>query len=88
MMPDRTAADEAQPQRRQQEPASPEPPAGYRWYHKMSAVLFITFCLDIGLFLLIFPWTDYWESFAALVQHWRPVWTTCMYAAPSAASGW
>ena len=31
-----------------------------RWYHKMSAILFITFCLEIGFFLLIFPWTDYW----------------------------
>ena len=28
----------------------------------MSAVVFIAFCLEIGLFLLIFPWTEYWES--------------------------
>jgi hypothetical protein len=49
-------------------PAQPE----YRWYHKISAVLFITFCLDIGLFLLIFPWTDYWDNFAAFVRAWRP----------------
>jgi hypothetical protein len=49
------------------------PPAPrYRWYHKVSAVLFITFCLDIGLFLLIFPWTDYWDNFAAFVRSWRP----------------
>ena len=34
----------------------------YRWYHKVYAVLFITFCLEIGCFLLIFPWTDYWDS--------------------------
>ena len=44
----------------------------YRWYHKVSAVLFITFCLDVGLFLLIFPWTDYWDDFAAFARALRP----------------
>jgi hypothetical protein len=39
---------------------SPQQRPVYHWYHKMSAVIFITFCLEIGLFLLIFPWTDYW----------------------------
>jgi hypothetical protein len=48
----------------------------YRWYHKLGAVVFITFCLEIGFFLLVFPWTDYWASnyFAALapklVHYW------------------
>ena len=48
----------------------------YRWYHKMSAVLLITFCLEIGLFLLIFPWTDSWGSnyFAALAPRLRQYW--------------
>jgi hypothetical protein len=48
----------------------------YHWYHKMSAVLFITFCLEIGLFLLIFPWTEYWDTnfFSALTPDWRPYW--------------
>ena len=52
--------------------AAPE----YRWYHKMSAVLFITFCLEIGFFLLVFPWTDYWESnyFSALIPEWHRWW--------------
>jgi hypothetical protein len=44
----------------------------HRWYHKFWAVLFITFCLDIGLFLLIFPWTDGWDNFAAFARNWRP----------------
>ena len=45
----------------------------YRWHHKMAAVLLITFCLEIGLFLLIFPWTEYWDTnyFVSLTQHWR-----------------
>jgi len=48
----------------------------YRWYHKMSAVLFATFCLEIGLFLLIFPWTEYWDSnyFSSLMPQWHIWW--------------
>jgi hypothetical protein len=72
------------------EPGTPDPVAAgeplsgpvsvnrpvYHWYHKMSAVLFITFCLEIGLFLLIFPWTEYWDTnfFSAIIpdhlQYW------------------
>lgn len=33
----------------------------YRWYHKISAILFILFCLEIGVFLVLFPWTEYWD---------------------------
>ena len=48
----------------------------YHWYHKMSAVIFITFCLEIGLFLLIFPWTDYWpvNYFSTLIPAWSSYW--------------
>ncbi len=30
----------------------------HHWFHKVSAVLFIIFCLEVGLFLVIYPWTD------------------------------
>ncbi len=52
-------------------------PPGYRWFHKLAAVLFITFCLEIGLFLLIFPWTEYWDAnyFSALIPEWHQYWT-------------
>jgi hypothetical protein len=55
-------------------PADPRPPEyrEYRWYHKMWAVLFITFCLDVGLFLLISPWTEAWDNFAAYARALRP----------------
>ena len=48
----------------------------YHWYHKMSAVIFITFCLEIGLFLLIFPWTDYWpvNYFSTVIPGWSNYW--------------
>jgi hypothetical protein len=34
----------------------------YRWYHKMAGVVFVAFCLFVGLFLVIFPWTELWDS--------------------------
>ncbi len=48
----------------------------YRWYHKTFAVLLVAFCFVIGLFLLIFPWTTYWETnyFAGLIPQSRLYW--------------
>lgn len=48
----------------------------YRWYHKIWAVVLVTFCLEIGLFLAIFPWTQYWHAnyFAALLPGWQRYW--------------
>jgi hypothetical protein len=48
----------------------------YHWYHKTSAVLLVAFCLEIGLFLLIFPWTPYWETnyFGSLIPQWHLYW--------------
>ena len=40
-------------------PREPSPPIPHhRWFHKISAILFVIFCLELGLFLLIYPWTD------------------------------
>src|ERR1035437_10767095 len=72
-------------------PTEPEPPTTttadlpgslpgiqpeFRWYHKMSAVLFVTFCLEIGFFLVIFPWTPYWDTnyFYNLMPQWQIYW--------------
>ena len=33
----------------------------YRWYHKVSALIFIVFCLELGMFLVVFPWSDFWD---------------------------
>ena len=58
----------------------PVPAARYRWFHKLFGILFAAFCLSVGLFLLIFPWTDGWDSnyFATLVPEWR-VWWNNLY---------
>jgi len=76
-------------------PMEPQPPAaggdisgpvavprpGYRWYHKLSAILLVTFCLEIGLFLLIFPWSDYWSTnyFSSVLPEWRLYWTNAYF---------
>lgn len=47
-------------------PESPQPPAGpttaepqpTSFMEKLSAVLFCIFCLEVGLFLLFYPWLD------------------------------
>jgi hypothetical protein len=56
------------------------------WQHKITALLFAIFCAELGLFLLIFPWTDAWmsnrfatfagETFmtATLASWWREIW--------------
>ena len=46
-------------------------PRPYRWYHKFSAILLIIFCLEIGTFLLVFPWYgSTWENnfFSSLLR--------------------
>jgi hypothetical protein len=34
----------------------------YRWYHKVSALLTVVFCLEIGVILLVLPWSEYWDN--------------------------
>jgi hypothetical protein len=48
----------------------------YSGYHKFSAFLLVVFCLGIGLFLLIFPWTPWWESnyFGSWIPQWHLYW--------------
>ena len=48
----------------------------YRWYHKVSALIFIVFCLELGMFLVIFPWSDFWDRsfFSRLAPTWRLYW--------------
>jgi len=56
-------------------------PPGPGWFQRLSAVLFIIFCFELGLFLLIYPWTDGWSDnyFAWVVKGaiqpaWHTVW--------------
>lgn len=56
------------------------------WVHRLSAVLFIVFCFELGLFLLIYPWTDSWNQnyfswlpAGPLHSLWRPLWTNSWF---------
>jgi len=58
-------------------PAAPLPAAPeYRWYHKLSALIFILFCMEVGAFLLLFPWTEWWDHnlFSSMVPEWHRFW--------------
>jgi hypothetical protein len=41
---------------------APVVPPGQGWFQRLSSVLFIIFCFELGLFLLIYPWTDAWSD--------------------------
>jgi hypothetical protein len=53
----------------------------YRWYHKLSAILLVTFCLEIGLFLLIFPWSEYWSTnyFSSILPEATLIWSNAYF---------
>ncbi|HVN04722.1 MAG TPA: hypothetical protein VMT86_09915 [Bryobacteraceae bacterium] len=56
-------------------PTTAEP--HYRWYHKVSALIFIIFCMELGMFLVIFPWSNFWDRnlFSSLFPEWRAYWS-------------
>jgi hypothetical protein len=47
--------------KRAEPPAAPPRPA-YRWYHMLGAAALIAVCTAMGLFLLVFPWSTFWEA--------------------------
>jgi hypothetical protein len=42
-------------------PALP-PDVGPSWFQRLSSILFVVFCFELGLFLLIYPWTEAWTE--------------------------
>ncbi len=54
----------------------PAPPR--RWYHKLLGLLAAIFCFEIGVFLVVFPWLDYWDHnyLAWLDPAWHNVWVS------------
>jgi hypothetical protein len=50
----------------------PDEPATHPWYQKLYAILLIVFCLELGCFLLVFPWiSEIWNNnfFASLLHN-------------------
>ena len=54
--------------------ASARSVARYHWYQKALAIGFATLCLEMGCFLVLFPWTRWAEDFAAFQPVWAPYW--------------
>ena len=51
------------------------------WFQRLTSVLFVIFCFELGLFLLIYPWTASWSEnyFSWLVRgphqiSWHNLW--------------
>ena len=38
-------------------PVMPKP-----WYTKLLSLCFVIFCFEIGVFLVVFPWLDFWDT--------------------------
>ena len=55
MTPEPIAPEEQQP------PPQPEPPR-LTWFRRLTSIIFVIFCFEVGLFLLIYPWTDAWAN--------------------------
>jgi hypothetical protein len=70
-------------------PVEPAATAAYAvptWYRRVSSVLFIIFCFEMGLFLLVYPWIDQWSEnyFSMLVPRqyladWRVFWNSSYF---------
>ncbi len=56
-----------------------------RWPRILGTALLISFYLEAGFFLALFPWTHYARDFAAFRPAWQPYWhNTCVRWAISA----
>jgi len=57
-----------------------EPPKT-SWFHKLASLLFIIVCFEVGVFLLVFPWMDYWSnnSIASLAPWVREFWESTYF---------
>jgi hypothetical protein len=43
-------------------PVVTPPPPRRTWVQRVGSVLFVIFCLELGLFLMIYPWTESWSA--------------------------
>jgi len=54
----------------------PVAPVRTSWHQKLATLLFIMICFEVGLFLIVFPWMDYWNrnSIAGISPLMRALW--------------
>jgi hypothetical protein len=61
----------------------PEPPAQlevvprpeYRWYHKTAGLIAVILLFELGIFLLVWPWTKEWDL-TILPNDLRRIWNS------------
>ena len=43
------------------------------WLHRLSLVIFVIFCIELGLLLAVLPWTRIWTGNSLIAAHpgWR-----------------
>jgi len=53
-------------------------PVRYRWFHKLGAIIYVFFCFELGVFLVLFPWLDLWDQnfFSSLGPVWSGIWSS------------
>lgn len=51
-------------------PHSPEPvPRHIVWIHRISMVVFVVFCIELGLFIAVLPWISVWNQNSFVLTH-------------------
>lgn len=43
-------------------PPAKRPRRPYRWLHRLWLVVFVLFCLEVGIILTVLPWTKLWTD--------------------------
>jgi hypothetical protein len=60
-----------------------EPPAPGKktWVQKLGILVFVVVCFEVGLFLLLFPWMEYWDHnwLASLAPWVHDVWDSAYF---------
>lgn len=53
----------------------------YRWYHKVIALLSAVLIMEIGIFLLLYPWFDQWNFsyFSYISPQWDRIWDSAYF---------
>jgi len=56
----------------------PPPSRGRRLWRRVQTVVFILFCLEMGLVLLLFPWSSMWDRnyFFTLAPGWALIFSS------------
>lgn len=51
------------------------------WLEKTAAVVFVVLCFELGVFLLVFPWLDWWKVnwFSGLSPEWGQIWDSAYF---------